>query len=109
MKIAEDNYIITEELTMFQRCAAHIQDQSSVFFLPQCKRYHLGKGEEKTFIEYVSTNTTVCFSGHMRMRTLKYKGGLGVAYQDTSFIDSNTGCFPNLFSDLACSKVNILI
>lgn len=61
MKIAEDNYIITEELTTFHRSAAHIQDQSSVFFLPRCKRYHLGKGEEKTFIEYVSTNTySVC-------------------------------------------------
>lgn len=108
MKIAEDNYITTEELTTFHRRAAHIQDQSSVFFLPRCERYHLGKGEEKPFIEYVATNTTVCFSGHMRMLTLKDKGGLGVAYQDTSFIENNAGCLPNLFSDLACSKVNIL-
>lgn len=97
MKIAEDNYIITEELTTFHRRAAHIQDQSSAFFLPRWKRYHLGKGEEKTFTEYVSTNTTVCVSGYMRMLTLKYKGGLGVAYQDTSFIENNAGCFPNLF------------
>lgn len=108
MKIAEDNYITTEELTTFHRRAAHIQDQSSVFSLPRCKRYHLGK-EEKTFTEYVPTHTTVCFSGYVRMLTLKHKGGLGVAYQDTSFIENNTGCYPNLFSDLVCSKVNILI
>lgn len=51
----------------------------------------------------------VCFSGYLGMLTLKYKGGLGVAYQNSAFIENNTGCFPNLFSDSACSKVNILI
>lgn len=39
---------------------------------------------------------------------MKCKGGLGVAYQDTAFTE-NTGCFPNLFSDVSCSEGIIFI